>query len=296
MDIFIPQMQLAIEFGAWFWHKDRLSRDNEKQKLCTDKGIKLITILEDCPYEHIDGLIGNYRLLQQEISNEEDYQTTKSIIENICIDYDIPFDNIEKSWKKIVREATNKAQRRDDATFRKELEDINQSVALLEPYTRSNVKILCRCKLCGNKWQARPTSLLRGHACPYCARKLVGQKNTITADMFIDRLASINPDIEALEAYERGNKEIKCRCKVCGNIWSTKPKNLLVGHGCYKCGRLKTVKTQSKPIRCIETGIVYDSIADVFRKTGISNAHKCAKGYQKTAGGYHWEYIETYPD
>ena len=55
------------------------------------------------------------------------------------------------------------------------------------------------------------------------------------------------------------------------------------------------VKATSKPCRCVETQIQYDSPADACRKTGICEStirNVCKKiGHYKTAGGYHWEYI-----
>ena len=59
---------LAIEFGAWFWHKNRLDHDEEKQQLCKKRGIKLLTILECCP-ESIDSQLANkYLIYNNEIS------------------------------------------------------------------------------------------------------------------------------------------------------------------------------------------------------------------------------------
>jgi hypothetical protein len=55
-----------------------------------------------------------------------------------------------------------------------------------------------------------------------------------------------------------------------------------------------------KPVRCIETGIIYASAMEASRQTGIlqpSINNVCRKrvykGYRLyTAGGYHWEYVE----
>ena len=59
------------------------------------------------------------------------------------------------------------------------------------------------------------------------------------------------------------------------------------------------------PIKCVETNIIYKSIHDASRQTGINvqNIAECCKGgsYCKrngyvrryTAGGYHWEYEES---
>lgn len=64
---------LAIEFGAWFWHKNRLDHDEEKQQLCKKRGIKLFTILECCP-ESIDSQLANkYLIYNNEISMEKDF-------------------------------------------------------------------------------------------------------------------------------------------------------------------------------------------------------------------------------
>lgn len=58
------------------------------------------------------------------------------------------------------------------------------------------------------------------------------------------------------------------------------------------------------PVKCIETGIIYPSIHEAERQTGILTAgimacckgivYSSCKGYTKrhTAGGYHWEYVK----
>lgn len=51
----------------------------------------------------------------------------------------------------------------------------------------------------------------------------------------------------------------------------------------------------SKKVRCVETGIIYNSISDASRKNNIKgrgHVSACCKGTRKTAGGYHWEYYE----
>lgn len=48
-----------------------------------------------------------------------------------------------------------------------------------------------------------------------------------------------------------------------------------------------------KRVRCIETDIIYDSINQASKSTGINytSLKDCVSGKQKTAGGYHWEVI-----
>lgn len=50
----------------------------------------------------------------------------------------------------------------------------------------------------------------------------------------------------------------------------------------------------SKQVKCLETGVVYSSTWQAKRETGVSqgNISSCCNGKYKTAGGYHWEFVE----
>lgn len=58
-------------------------------------------------------------------------------------------------------------------------------------------------------------------------------------------------------------------------------------------------QNQKKPVRCIETDIVYSSgrdAADILSANDIivsqEDIRKVCRGERKTAGGYHWEYAK----
>ena len=55
----------------------------------------------------------------------------------------------------------------------------------------------------------------------------------------------------------------------------------------------KNGKKRSKPVKCLDTGIIYLSTRDAGRKLGISNANisLCCNKKKKTAGGFHFEFI-----
>ena len=53
----------------------------------------------------------------------------------------------------------------------------------------------------------------------------------------------------------------------------------------------RITKSLGYPIRCIETNTVYDSLQQAQTITGIHNICRVIHGKRKTAGGYHWEYI-----
>lgn len=51
---------------------------------------------------------------------------------------------------------------------------------------------------------------------------------------------------------------------------------------------------KSKQVRCIETGKMYQCVAQASKKTGASynGIAMCCRGERKTAGGYHWKYAD----
>lgn len=55
----------------------------------------------------------------------------------------------------------------------------------------------------------------------------------------------------------------------------------------------KIGEAHSKKVLCIETGEVFDSTIDAYRKTGIyqSNISKVCLGKLQTTGGYHWKFF-----
>ena len=65
-------------------------------------------------------------------------------------------------------------------------------------------------------------------------------------------------------------------------------------HECHRPEGGKNKKSQSKPVMCKETGIVYPSTGEAERQTGIcrDNISSCALGQAITAGGYKWGYIK----
>lgn len=62
-------------------------------------------------------------------------------------------------------------------------------------------------------------------------------------------------------------------------------------------GKVGRFHHASKEVLCVETGIVYESVRQAERVTGVQNTNISAcclgKYRHKTAGGYHWKYIDN---
>ncbi len=68
--------------------------------------------------------------------------------------------------------------------------------------------------------------------------------------------------------------------------WVTKSENSLHSHRVLHQGNT------AKAIKCVETGVVYESAREAERVLGINNANICSaiKGRVNRAGGFHWEH------
>lgn len=58
---------------------------------------------------------------------------------------------------------------------------------------------------------------------------------TKTHEAFLEEMTVKNPETQILGRYTNDKTKIKCRCKLCGNLFEMVPNHLLRGHGCSVC-------------------------------------------------------------
>ena len=138
--------------------------------------------------------------------------------------------------------------------FIQELEQINPNIELLETYINAHTKIKCKCKIDGYEWTPTPNNLLIGAGCPKCATN----NNKKTHEQFLQELYKINENIEVLGTYVTDKTKIKVRCKLDGYKWTTRPHDLLKGHGCPKCKISKGEKRIAQYLDNLGINYIYD--------------------------------------
>lgn len=101
-----------------------------------------------------------------------------------------------------------------------------------------------------------------------------------------------NGDLKSTEIYSRSSIKVWWKCSK-GHEWQTKVESRVQsGSACHYCS-----DKAHKKVVCIEKSFVFDSLSEASEKifgnsknvTNISNACKVKR---KTAGGYHWKFLD----
>lgn len=128
---------------------------------------------------------------------------------------------------------------------------VNPDIEVLGEITGADKKVLCRCKVCGHEWLARPADLKSGHGCYKCGRLKSAQSNTLTHEEHVAAIAKINPNVEVFGEIKGNDDKVPCRCKVCDHEWMVRPNSIKQGHGCPKCERLKRTLSHEEQVAAI---------------------------------------------
>lgn len=121
--------------------------------------------------------------------------------------------------------------RKSHEQFVKELSEIDSNIEVIGQYVKTNVKIECRCRICGFEWKRIPNDLLRGFGCPKCNNNIY-----YTPEQFKNEFYKINNKIELLTDFVNHKTPILCKCKIDGYEWNAYPYDLMNNRaGCRKC-------------------------------------------------------------
>lgn len=99
----------------------------------------------------------------------------------------------------------------------------------------------------------KPRKILLQHECGYkdeylissfirhkCKCRKCNNLIPMTHEMYINKISSINPNIDIIGRFQGTRKKIDCKCKICNHVWSTSA-YVLYKHGCPACaGVIKT--------------------------------------------------------
>jgi ribosomal protein S18 len=151
-----------------------------------------------------------------------------------------------------------------------ELAIFKPNIQALGKYINSRTKILYRCNICGQEWEALPLRLLRKGACPKCSKT-----RKLTHEEYVDKVTKTNPNIEVIGKYINSRTKILHKCKICGREWETLPHYILEGHSCFKCAIRNLPKTHEEYIAEVAKINPNIEVVDNYINSHTKILHRC---------------------
>lgn len=241
IDIFIPSLNIGIEYDGVYWHNNKAAREAQKYQKCKEHSITLYRIREAT--EIIDN-IADTIIIRDKPYN---FETLDCALNELFsqMGFSIPVNTFEDSAN--IREQ-----------FYTEL--ANNSLAILYPIVAeewhpkknglitpkmvsygSNERYWWKCPTCQREWMTSVADrTVGGKGCSKCAKDKMSQMFKMKNEDFVERLKAVHPNLEPIEEYKSTHENILIRCKVCGNEWPAAPANLLRGRDCPVCSRKRS--------------------------------------------------------
>ncbi len=238
LDIYIPDLKVAIEPGSWRWHRDKTKNDHEKLTLCRKNGIRLLFVFSDYP-DDMPPFPADCICVKETLGFEQDLSVVKEIICRLTRICGFNCELTDFQWDSIIKKSYADSRRITTEEFQTKLAGINSTIKIVGDYTGSWNKIACECSVCGYPWETAANNLLQGHGCPNCARMRNAQKYRKNPEEFKKEIKKVHPEITLLSDYMNSKTKITCECSICGYTWHTLPTTLKKGAGCPNCSKRK---------------------------------------------------------
>lgn len=244
LDIYIPSLRTAIEYDGVYYHESGNSKQREQRKnrLCNDNGIRLIRVREIGLNSHEDcvciadvnpsapGAIGN---------------AISAVLELLGIKenkIDVDTDSPEILSLYLTSEHTRNLLGLNPKLAAEWHPTKNGDLRPEHLAFNSGKKVWWICKE-GHDWQASLHNRSKGKGCPYCSGRLaipgVNDLLTLYPDVVREWDFERNDPIQPTEVKAGSNRKVWWTCSTCGHKWNATVTGRTTGHGCPKCGELK---------------------------------------------------------
>lgn len=301
LDIYIPSQKTAIEYDGFNWHKNN-AYELKKNSQCRQCGIRLIRIREDgLPiFQDCDCIIR--KDLRSSSGLNKAILDALSTLGNSSIDVDVDRDSAF-IYSSYITTRKNQSLMAMEPIIAKEWHPEKNGYLTPEMVYPLSSKKVWWLGACGHEWYMSIQNRVSQRCnCPICSGKRIVSG--------INDLLSNYPDLCNEWNYELNNKaglfpdrvaphsdrKAWWTCNRCGHTWYAKiDGRTRMQAGCPECGKAEISRSKFKPVLCVETGIVYESLQEAESQTGISRTciGNCCRGTQKVAGKLHWKFANA---
>ena len=242
LDIYIPSKKIAIEYDGYFWHKNKINEDLDKNYKCKKDGIKLYRIREGLL--PLNDSSTDYIVLKNHKNLAKILELILGEIIGICIEIDLKRDAIA------VENLRTYSEKEDSLLF------LNPYVAKEWNYEKngnlrpenflpnSNKKVWWKCSE-GHEWQTIISNRNKGGGCPYCAgQKVIKGENdlqTVNPTLAKEWNYEKNGNLTPSDIMPNSNKKVWWKCSE-GHEWQATANHRNNGRGCPECAKQKRKK------------------------------------------------------
>lgn len=319
LDIYIPSLKIAIEYDGGHWHKNN-KFELKKNKACKENDILLMRIRE----EGLELYDDCYCVVRKDArSNDSLSEVIKKVLYDIDKTSEIDV-NVDRDSSLIYSSYILTRKSKNLKSFYPQLakewhptKNGNLTPEMVAPVSNKKVWWICPN---GHEYQSIIGSRTNmGSGCPICSRKMFDSK-TVTKSSFkhysvkkivsgINDLLTAYPELCKEWCYEKNaeiglypdkvaphsDKKAWWVCKNCGKIWFAKiDGRTRMNAGCPECAKQFISQSKFKAVINTDLNKKYNSIKDASEQTGINPSciSMCCRKKQKTAGGYHWAFVD----
>lgn len=239
LDIYIPSLKIAIEYDGYYWHKNRMRKDIEKNYKCKKDGIKLYRLREGLP--PLNGSSIDYIVQENQKNLSKVLEAVLSEIIGDCISVDMETDAVAIENLRVLTEKENSLFFSNPETTGEWHYEKNGVLKPEHFAPNSHRKVWWKCQI-GHEWQASIANRNKGHGCPYCSGKKVlpgyNDLQTVNPALANEWNYEKNTGVRPIDVTPNSNKKAWWICSN-GHEWEAKINNRNNGNGCPICRRLK---------------------------------------------------------
>ena len=156
---------------------------------------------------------------------------------------------------------------------------VGNEYTFLDSYVNNHTKLKVKHNKCGNTYEVKPNTFLRGNRCPYCSGKLKK-----TDDQFKQEVRNlVGDEYTFLDSYVNAMTKLRAKHNKCGKVYKVQPALFLRGSRCPYCSsNLKKTDSQFKQEVKNLVGNEYeflDAYVNARTKLGVKH-NKCGNIYK----------------
>ena len=239
LDIYIPSLKIAIEYDGYYWHKNRMRKDIEKNYKCKKDGIKLYRLREGLPPLNDSSI--DYIVQENQKNLSKVLEAILSEIIGDCISVDMETDTVAIENLRVLTEKENSLFFSNPETTGEWHYEKNGVLKPEHFAPNSHRKVWWKCQI-GHEWQASIANRNKGRGCPYCSGKKVlpgyNDLQTVNPALANEWNYEKNTGVRPIDVTPNSNKKAWWICSN-GHEWEAKINNRNNGNGCPICRRLK---------------------------------------------------------